>query len=327
MSNTFSLDPSVLEPFGSGLRRPECVMPLAAGGVLVPNWDGGATYIAPNGQPRHVLAAAMRELRPNGVSLDADGRAIIANLGDDGGVWRLGPNGDIEAWVQEVAGRPLPPTNFAIADPHERVWVSISTRDFPRHLAWRPNVLNGFIVVIDRSGPRIVADGLHYANEVRPDPSGTWLYAIETFGRRLSRFPIRPGNELGPRETVLRLPPTNFPDGFTFDEDDGIWITSLISNRLLRFHEDRLTTVLEDVNPTFVIEAETAFAEGRLAREHLGPIPGTRLQQLTSIAFGGPDLHTAYLGSLHASCLYRFRAPVRGVPPPFSERGSWADLN
>ena len=150
-------------------------------------------------------------------------------------------------------------------------------------------------------------------NEVRTDPSGQWLNAIETFGRRLCRFPITAAGGLGRSETVVTMTAGCFPDGFAFDEVGGIWITSLISNRLLRWHDDELTTILGDENAEFVREAETAFAEGRLAAHHLGPIPGTRLQQLTSIAFGDPDRRTAYLGSLHSSCLYRFRTPVAGA--------------
>jgi hypothetical protein len=61
------------------------------------------------------------------------------------------------------------------------------------------------------------------------------------------------------------------------------------------------------------VTAEEAFSEGRMATEHLGPIPGTRLQQLTSIAFGDTDRRTVYLGSLHSSCLYRFRSAVAGA--------------
>jgi len=38
----------------------------------------------------------------------------------------------------------------------------------------------------------------------------------------------------------------------------------------------------------------------------LGVVPGTRLQQLTSVAFG-VDQQEVFLGSLHAECIYRFR--------------------
>src|SRR3546814_6733080 len=47
---------------------------------------------------------------------------------------------------------------------------------------------------------RIVADGLGYANEVKIDPSGAYLYANETMARRLSRWRLTSGR-LGPRET------------------------------------------------------------------------------------------------------------------------------
>ena len=40
------------------------------------------------------------------------------------------------------------------------------------------------------------------------------------------------------------------------------------------------------------------------------------IQQLTSVAFGGTDRRTVYLGTLHGSCLYRFRADVAGAIQP-----------
>ena len=39
--------------------------------------------------------------------------------------------------------------------------------------------------------------------------------------------------------------------------------------------------------------------------DHLGPIPGTTLQQLTSVA-PGPDGHMVFLGSLHGRCAAGF---------------------
>jgi sugar lactone lactonase YvrE len=77
-----------------------------------------------------------------------------------------------------------------------------------------------------------------------------------------------------------------------------------------------LQTVIDDADAGFVDEVEQAFAAGTMNAAHLGPIPGTRLQQLTSVAFGGPDRRTIYLGSLHAPCIYSFRTPVAGAPVP-----------
>lgn len=257
------------------------------------------------------------DLRPNGIALASDGSFLIANLGDDGGVWRLDRAGLLTPVLTEVDGIPLPAANFVTIDEQDRIWISVSTRLFPRQQAWRADVGDGFVVVIDASGPRIVADGQHYTNEVRPDPEGKWLYVVETFGRRVRRFPIRAGAALGTAETVFSITGNGFfPDGFAFDQDGGLWVTSLVSNRLVRFHHDRMETILEDVNPDFVERVEQAFASRSMAAEHLGRIPGTLLQQVTSLAFGGPDRRTVYLGSLHASCLYRFRTSVSGALLP-----------
>jgi sugar lactone lactonase YvrE len=308
---------SALEPHGAGLSRPECVLATASGDVFVPEWPGGVTVVHPDGRTQtwRAVSAAM-DLRPNGIALTPDGSFLIANLGDAGGVWRLDRAGVSTPVLTEVDGVPLPPANFVTLDEQGRTWISVSTRMNPRQKAWRSDVADGFVVVIDAAGPRIVADGLRYTNEVRPDPEGQWLYVIETFGRTVRRFPIRPQATLGAVETVFSMEDGFFPDGFAFDEDGGLWVTSLVSNRLLRFHDDRLETILDDVNPDFVKRVEQAFASRSMTAEHLGRIPGTMLQQLTSLAFGGPDRRIVYLGTLHGSCLYRFRTTVSGARLP-----------
>lgn len=308
---------SALEAHGAGLNRPECVVPTRSGDVFVPEWPGGVTVVRADGRTQSWRATPPTiDLRPNGIALTPDGAFLIANLGDDGGVWRLDASGRLTPVVVEVDGMVLPPANFVTVDEQLRTWISVSTRLKPRQQAWRHNVADGFVVVVDDAGARIVAEGLRYTNEVRPDPTGKWLYVVETFGRRVSRFPIRPGATLGPRETVFSLADGFFPDGFAFDEEGGLWVTSLVSNRLVRFDGTHLTTVLEDVNPAFVQRVEDAFASHSMSAEHLGRIPDTHLQQLTSVAFGGQDRRTIYLGTLHASSVYRFHADVAGAQPP-----------
>lgn len=315
MSNDRPIPVSTLEPWGTALSRPECVVATPSGDLYVPEWPGGVTVIRADGRTETWRAASPApDLRPNGIALAADGSFLVANLGDDGGVWRLDRAGLLTPVVTDVDGVPLPPANFVTIDDQDRTWISVSTRLFPRQQAWRADVADGFVVVLDRLGARIVADGLHYTNEVRPDPAGNWLYVVETFGRRVRRFPIRARAELGTAETVFSVTGEGFfPDGFAFDEDGGLWVTSLVSNRLVRFQDGRLETILEDVNAGFVERAEQAFASRTMAAEHLGRIPRTLLQQLTSLAFGGADRRTVYLGTLHGTCLYRFRAPVAGA--------------
>jgi sugar lactone lactonase YvrE len=281
--------------------------------VFVPDWRGGVTRIAADGSQESWLARATGiDLRPNGIALAADGSFLLANLGDAGGVWRLRRDGSLEPFLTEVEGLPVPPANFVTIDEGDRTWISVSTRRVPREAAWRSDVADGFIVLVDGSRARIVADGLHYTNEVRPDPTGTWLYVVETFGRRLTRFRIKRDGTLSERQAVVVLGHGCFPDGFAFDSSGAIWLTSLISNRLLRVDGASVETILEDVNREHVERVERAFFSNQMRREHLGPIPGTTLQQLTSVAFGGREGRTVYLGSLHASCLYRFTADATG---------------
>jgi sugar lactone lactonase YvrE len=303
-----------LEAVGHHLQRPECVVVARNGDCYVPDWRGGVTLIRSDGSQQTWLARdAPIAVRPNALALLPDGDFLLANLGDEGGVWRLTRDQRLSSVVTHVEGRRLPPTNFVTIDAGGRLWISVSTRQHPRQLAWRPDVADGFIVFVDADGPRIVADGLAYTNEVRPDPTGRWLVAVETFGRRLVRFPCASDGSLGRRETVATFGHGSFPDGFAFDAAGGIWVTSLISNRLLRVGPTGdIETLLEDGASEFTRNAEEAFAVGKMTTTHLGPIPGTRLQQLTSVAFGGPDGCLVHLGSLHAPCVYRFRSAPDG---------------
>jgi hypothetical protein len=48
---------------------------------------------------------------------------------------------------------------------------------------------------------------------------------------------------------------------------------------------------------------------------------GTRVQNIASIAFGGPDLRTAYLGSLAGDRIAIFHAPAPGFALPHWQYG------
>jgi sugar lactone lactonase YvrE len=303
---------------GHSLNRPECVLATPQNDVFVPDWRGGVAVVRSDGSQEYWLAKNPDiDLKPNGIAFAPDGSFLIANLGDDGGVWSLGRDGGLRPFLTEVDGYSVPPSNFVFVDSEGRVWISVSTRHSPRQSAWNKTVADGFIAVLDKLGARIVADGLHYTNEVRVDPTGRWLYAVETFGRRLIRFPLLPGAQLGTRELVAQFTSGYFPDGFAFDAEGGIWVTSLVSNRVVRVTTDGvMQLVIAGTNTDFIAEVDQAFATGTVHSEHLGLIPGSRFQHITSIAFGGPDLKTIWLGSLHAQCLYRFRSDIGGASPP-----------
>ena len=260
-----------------------------------------------------------RALRPNGIALRRDGSFLVTDLGADiGGVFTLDRSGKVEAFVTELDGAPLPPTNYAIEDAAGRVWITVSTRHVPRAAAYRADVADGFVALCDRNGgnTRIVADNLGYTNECSPDPTGEWLYVNETFSRRLARFRICANGDLGPRETVATFGAGTFPDGLAFDAEGHVWITSIISNRVIRVAPDgSQTLIIEDADAEHVAWVEAAFVAGELGRPHLDSVRSTRLRNISSLAFGGPDLRTAYLGCLLGDSLAAFRSPVAGHPP------------
>ena len=238
---TLTVDLAELRFIGQDLARPECVVTTAGGDVFLSDRRGGIARLRADGGQELVLGRGVLDFLPNGFSLLPDRGFAIANLGPEGGAWRMMPDGVLIPEVLEVEGMRLPATNFVNADQlagELRLWVSVSTRHVPRELAFRREVADGYIVLKDKKGTRIVADGLGFTNENKIDPSGRFLYVNETMARRLSRFPIQDGGGLGPRATVAEFGHGTFPDGFEFDREGGIWIASVVSNRLLRLAPD-----------------------------------------------------------------------------------------
>lgn len=315
------IDLEDIQFFGSGLNRPECVVCHASGLVFASDWTGGGgvSVLRPDGGVTRILAADRQSpLRPNGIALEPGGSFLLGHLGDgEGGVWRLQPDGTTEPILLEVAGGPLPPTNFVHHDGKGRIWVSVSTRRKPRALGYRPDVDDGFIVLVDGAGARIVADGLGYTNECVVDPSGTRLYVNETFARRLVSFVIQPDGGLADRRVVATFGAGTFPDGLTFDADGGVWITSIISNRVIRVDGDGNHRIhLEDNDPAHLAWVEEAFQAGEMGRPHLDRVSARRLRNVSSLAFGGPDLRSGYLGCLLGDAIACISMPVAGHPPP-----------
>jgi hypothetical protein len=172
---------------------------------------------------------------------------------------------------------------------------------------------DGFIILVDDAGARIVADGLGFANECQLDAAGEWLYVNETFVRRTSRFRVGAGGALSERQVVTTYDHGTFPDGIALDEAGGLWITSVVSNRVIHVDRDGAQhIVLEDSDPAHVDWVDRAWAAGELGRPHLDTMKSRVLRNLSSLAFGGPDGRTAYLGCLLGDRLATFRAPVAG---------------
>lgn len=303
---------------GAGLKRPECVLCTSDGRAHVANWDGGVSILSPGGGQRNLVAGTDGiEVKPNGICLMPDESYLLAHLGaEEGGVFRLAQDGGLTPFLQEVDGIPLPPTNYVHLDIRGRIWITVSTRKIPRSLGYRPEIDDGFIVLVEDGKARTVADGLGYTNECVVHPDGQRLFVNETFARRLSSYDIGPDGSLSNKSTVAEFGIGTFPDGLTFDREGGIWITSIVSNRVIRIAPDgEQRILLEDNDPAHLEWVEAAFQAGTMDRPHLDNCQSERLKNISSLAFGGPELNLIYLGCLLGDAVAVYESPVAGYAP------------
>ena len=235
----------------SGLQRPECVLTHSSGNLFVSDRRGGVLKIRPDGSQILIgnqSAPGSSSLLPNGIAMQRDGSFLVANLGENGGIWRIAPDGKQSPWLTEVDGRTVDRVNFVLNDAQGRVWACISATDGSD--AYPLRSATGYIVMHDAAGARVVADGLHYTNECRVSVDGQFMYVNETFGRRLSRFRIGPTGELTGKETVAQFGEGDFPDGLTLDIEGGAWVVCVGSNRVYRVAPDgQRQTIIDDSDP------------------------------------------------------------------------------
>lgn len=308
---------------GAGLKRPECVYATKSGMVYAshaePSGKGGVACISPSGDVEIVLAKegdVPETFITNGYALMPDGSFMIANLGPDGGVFNLTRDGRLSLVLDEVDGRKLPSTNFVNRDHQGRLWVSISTWHDPRDDAFRRGVCDGFVILIDENGGRIVADDVDFANENKTHPSGDWLYVNETMGRAVVRYRIKADGSLGPKEIAAEYGEGIFPDGFEFDEEGGIWVTSIVSNRILHVAPDGTETIFLDAGDMeLTARAEEAYQRHEFNRSYQNAGNDSPLGNCASLCFGGPDLRTLYIGSLAGERVACMKSPIAGAVP------------
>ncbi len=163
---------------------------------------------------------------------------------------------------------------------------------------------------------RVVAEGLFTPNECRIALDGRSLVVNETFASRVVRYSLRQDGSLGERDVLAQFDEDTLPDGLTLDVEGGMWVTGVAANRFVRVMPDgRWTQLSRDVNPDHMRAVREAIQNGTLDRDLLYSNPSAVLPNITSVAFGGDDLHTAYVGSVSGRSIARFRSPVAGVPP------------
>jgi sugar lactone lactonase YvrE len=308
----FTLDLSDLSFVFSGLSRPESIIAERNGVLWTSDNRGGVTRIDPDGSMQTIGSIGGDTI---GLAMDGQGNLYIAHI-EYGKIYKMDKQGNHTVILDAIDGQPLGAANFVFIDSKDRLWISISTRSLPWFIAAAAPRPDGYIILIDEKGPRIVADGIYFTNEVRMDAEEKFLYAAETMGNRVLRFPVLEDG-LGEAEVFgpSQFDRGGYPDGITFDAEGNLWVTHIIRNGLGVITPDGdYHLVFEDVNLPAVENAVSLVEQNALTPEAMFACVGPNIQFPASITFAGPDLRTVYLGSLAMPHLVRFESPAPGLP-------------
>ena len=112
-----------------------------------------------------------------------------------------------------------------------------------------------------------------------------------------------------------RLGPGAWPDGIAFDAYGNLWGTLVYSDKLFVLTpQGEQRVLLDEGDPEKVDALEQAFVKGEVNHDVLFATGRGVAPWMASVTFGGPDLQTAYIGSLRGSRIPYFRAPAPGLP-------------
>lgn len=329
----FEIDVEHLQYIGQGLQRPECILAEPDGSLWAADARGGVVWIKPDGTQQVITQKRVSGIDanssntsrffegtlPNGLAFARNGDILISNFGTDC-LELMKRSGETKVLVDTINGKEIGKVNFVLRDSKGRVWITITTMKKNWIDALVPDLADGYIARYDERGIHVVADGLHFTNEVRFDADEQFLYCVETVGvkgGRIVRFRCDENGDLhnkevyGPNEWGQGA----YPDGIAFDHYGNLWGTMVYSDKVFVIDPTGEGKILMDCGDHEKVQAlDDAFYESRVTNEILfqtgrGPAPWT-----ASVCFGGADLQTVYIGSLRASNIPYFRAPVSGLP-------------
>jgi gluconolactonase len=284
----------VADPFteiASGLQFPEGPVALPDGSVAVVEIFGErATLVHRDGS--HETIAELPG-GPNGMAVGPDGAFYVCNNGgaftpvDLGGVVVLGrfdpsryrggsiqrvtTDGEVTTLYTECDGHPLRGPNDLVMDGHGGFYFT--DHGIVDRTARTADLSGIYYATCDGSSIREVAFPVHSPNGIGLSPDSRTLYYAETFTARLFQRRIaapgelEPASDLDPRSVLASLPGLQYADSLAVDGEGWVCVATLVNGGI--------TSVSPD-------GASIEF----LATDD--PIT-------TNLAFGGPELRTAYL--------------------------------
>jgi sugar lactone lactonase YvrE len=229
-----------------------------------------------------------------GFVLPAERGGFVAGL--QSGLYRFDPESGAFDLIEEVEpDKPDNRINDGVVDPQGRIWFGTMDNN--------EREKSGAFYCFDRGFVRRTdVMGISITNGPCISPDGRTLYWVDTLGGTISASTIGEEGDLGPSRLVVKIDPKEgHPDGPTIDSEGCVWI-SLYAGW----------------------EARRYSPEGELLERVRFPVGN-----ITKLAFGGPDLRTAYATTARqllkpeelekqplAGGLFEFEVEVPGVPCP-----------
>ncbi|MET0275107.1 MAG: SMP-30/gluconolactonase/LRE family protein [Phenylobacterium sp.] len=294
-----------IQKIAVGIDRPEDVVVARDGRVFAADHQCAVAEIFADGSFKRL---GPKGGAPNGINLDREGRIVIANFGiydrEPGPLQRFDPaTGKHENLLTAVEGKALTSSNYPVIDRAGNIWCANSTHaeTWPQALDGRTD---GFIFVLRPDGrASVVADGLKFPNGMAMSADERWLYCAQTSGADVLRFPVLPGEKLGPGERygpvlgVLQAPGEGvdnsnlgYTDGVGLDAEGNLWVCLPAADKVVAITPElEVVTVIHDPS-------------------------GQTVNHPTNVTWGGPDLKDLYLGSIRADYVLKTRSPVAGQP-------------
>jgi sugar lactone lactonase YvrE len=334
----FRIDRDAITYLGHDLQRPECVLAEPDGSLWSADARGGVMHIRADGTQSLITQSAASGFAssssdeerftvgtlPNGLAFARNGDIVVSNFGTDR-LEIMTRDGQTRVLVDRIDGQPIGKVNFVLRDSRDRYWITVSTRTKNWMTAVRPDLADGYVALYDPADGtlRVVADGLRFTNEIRFDATEDWLYVVETCGPCITRLRVAPDGTLSDRQTFGPADHGAPIDGIAFDAYGNLWGTHVMADRVFALTpEGELRILLDDAPAAASKRLMEAFYKGLATPELMLACGGSIAPWMASITFFGSDLRQVAIGSLRASQLAVFAAPVSGLP-----MAHWHDAN
>ena len=192
------------------------------------DWGAGRVWSVSGGDAP-VLEAEVRGLMC--IDFLPDGRLLVVSTEDGGRLLRREPGGSLVAFA-DLAVVARSGWNDIVCDDHGRAYVNSIGFDFPGG-----EFAPGQVVLADVDGSvRTVAEGLAFPNGMAISPDGSTLVVAESYGEKLTAYPIADDGSLGDPRTWAATP-GDHPDGICFDASGALWYADVANQHCVRLRE------------------------------------------------------------------------------------------